>query len=243
MSTLITKELKDFFSNIFGVVSLAVLLCLSFLFLWIFQDSSYLNYGLAEYDLYFQFVSYLLLMVVPAFATGFVTSEYRFRTHELLATLNLSWKKVVLSKFIAALCVVALLLLLTSVNVYVLNELKLQDNATNYTQIFTGFAGLLGVAAVYIAISFFISSIVENATASFLISVVLCFMIFLGLRLLSENISLGNNWGLYLEQWSLSYHIDEIGRGVLRLSSIFFLVGLSFWFLCATIFNLSNKEV
>ena len=151
MIALITKEWKDFWSNSFSLVSVGVIILLTFLFLWIFPDSNYNSYGYAEGDLYFVFMSYLLLFIVPAFAVGFLATEYRYGTEELIRSLGIPWRSALIAKFLAALLVMILILLLTYAHLWVVDDLAITEKGSSISQTVSSYIGLLGIGGVYIA--------------------------------------------------------------------------------------------
>lgn len=243
MKALIIKEFRDYWSNSFGLISVAVLLLLTFLFLWIFPDSNYLSYGLSEGDLYFQFFSYLLLFAVPAYTVGFLANEYRYGTEELLRSLQIDWKTALLAKFVAALLVLMMILILSSTHLIVIYQLNLNVSTIPFFQILGSYIGLIGVGACYVAISLMVTSFVQQTTASFVISVFVCFMLFSGFSLLSDLPIFQGDLDFWLERLSLSYHADQIGRGILRSSSIVYFIGLVTWSIWLASFRLNTKEV
>ncbi len=243
MYHLIIKEIKEFWSNIFGVFSLAILILISFLFLWIFPDSAYTTYGLAETDLYFQFMAYLLLFVVPVFAVGFLSNEYKYGTEELLRALSVNWKKLIGAKFIAAMIILIFIIFLTSVNIYVVNDLALNTQVFSFQKTVVSVFGLIGIGACYIGISLMITSFITQTTASYITSVFVCFMLYSGLNLISGLPIFEGGFDFWIDRFSLSYHSEQISRGILRLSTIIYILGLTFWSLSLAAHRLNSKEV
>lgn len=243
MLHLILKEIRDFWDNVFGITSLAILLVVTFLILWIFPDSGYLSYGLAEGDLYFQFMSYLLLFIVPAFAVGFLASEYRYGTEELLRAMGINWRQVLLAKFIGAFFILLFVLLLTSVHLFVVYDLTLTDSSIPVAQLIGSYIGLIGVGACYICLALMITSFIEQTTASYIITVFVCFMLYSGLSLIGQIPAFAGGVDFWMDRISLSYHTDQIARGILRLSTVFYMVSLCIWSLWLAALRLNTKEI
>ncbi len=243
IAALIKKEIKDFWSNGFGLLAVGVLIVLAFLFLWVFQDSNYLSYGLADSALYFQFFSYLMLFLVPAFTVGFLANEYRFGTEELLRSLQVDWTKALIAKFFGGLSVVLLVLLLTSVHLFVVYQLSITPQEFPLSQIIGSYLGLIGIGACYIAITLCITAYVQQTAAAFILSVALCFMIYTGISLISDLAMFYGGLDFWIERFSLSYHADQIGRGILRLSSVIYFIALITWCIWLAAYRLNTKEV
>jgi len=243
MTALIIKEWKDFWSNSFGLISVGVIILLTFLFLWVFPDSNYASYGYAEGDLYFVFMSYVLLFVVPAFAVGFLSSEYRFGTDELIRSLGINWSNALVAKFIAATLVLLLILILTSVHLWVVKDLSVANTNLGLGQLIGSYVGLLGIGCVYVALSLMITSYIKQTTASYVLSVFICFMLYVGISWLGSLEVFSPDLQYKIQTLSLSYHADQIARGVLRTSSIIYVSGWIIWALWMAAYRLNTREV
>lgn len=243
MITLILKEWKDFWSNGFSVISIAIILLLTYLFLWIFPDSNYESYGYAEVDLYFILMSYVTLFVVPIFAVGLLSKEYEYGTDELLRSLGITWNRALLSKFITSLLVICTILLLSGVHIWVLQDLELTPGTTSLSQLIGSYLGLLGVAGTYAAISLMITSFIKQTTASYVVSVFVCFMLFIGIDWISNLEWWSSEVQYQLEILSLSWHADQLARGILRVSSIIYVSAIIIWALWVASYRLSTREL
>ncbi len=242
MFGLIRKEINDFWSNGFGLFSIGILILLAFLFLWIFPDTSYPSYGLAEADLYFEFMSYLLLFVVPAYSVGLLANEYKHGTTELIRSLSIPWSKIVLAKFCTAILILGLILVLTVPHLMVVDIVASRESM-HFSQRIGSYVGLIGAGACYAAISILITSYIEGVIASFITSVFVCFLIHSGLSILAELPIFSGGPDFWLDHFSLNFHTDHLARGVLRLSSIVYftlLISCSIW---AAALHLKYKEV
>jgi len=243
MWSLVTKELKEFSTNIFALISILALLVITYLFLWVFPDSAYPAYGLAESDLYFDYLSYLLLFVVPVFTIGLMSSEYGNGTLVLLRSLGLSWPQIILSKFVAALIILGSILVLTSIHLLVVDQLSLLDGPVAWRQWLGSFIGILGIGTCYIGISLLLATYIKSGTIALLVSVIICFTLYTGLALLADLPQLGSGMSDALRGLSLSYHADQISLGILRLSSIFYMTGLIVWSLWMSSIHLRHRQL
>ena len=242
MIHLLRKELISFWSNSFSLVALGVLIILSFLFLWIFPDSSYLTYGLATFDLYFQYVSYLLLFVVPAFAVGLMSHEYVYGTEILLRSLGVNGIKVVGTKFLAALLVLILIMTLLSIHLYVIGDLAV-ENMDSTRQIFIGHLGLIIIGACYASLSIMVASFTEQTTSSLLVSIIVCFLFYSGFNILSGIPIFEGNIDYLLDRFSLTYHTGQLSSGILRMSTLLYCPLLILWSLWVASSNVNEKYV
>ena len=80
------------------------------LFLWVFPESSILDYGYAGLDSFFDIAPYLFIFLIPAISMRALAEEKKDGTFELLATRPLSDWDIVLGKFLACLSIVIITL-------------------------------------------------------------------------------------------------------------------------------------
>ena len=102
MLSILNKEIIGFFSSLAAYISMAVFLLVTGLFLWVFPDSSILDYGYAGLDSFFNVVPYLFMFLIPAITMRSLAEEQKDGTFELLATRPLSDWQIVLGKFLAS---------------------------------------------------------------------------------------------------------------------------------------------
>src|ERR671920_286743 len=107
------KEWRQFFSSLTGYIAIVVFLLLMGLFLFVFPDSSILDYGYATLDNFFNLAPYIMLFLVPTITMRSIADEYRSGTFEILKTLPLTPSKIVWGKYLGCLLVVAMALLPT----------------------------------------------------------------------------------------------------------------------------------
>lgn len=89
MRSIYFKELNAFFSSIVGYVVLIIFLVFSGWWLWIFPDSSILDYGYATLEKFFSVAPWLLLFLIPAitmrsFSDEFKGGYYRMVVHKAI---------------------------------------------------------------------------------------------------------------------------------------------------------------
>src|SRR5579864_7720137 len=86
------------------------------LFLWVFPESSILDYGYASLDSLFGTAPYLFMFLIPAITMRSLAEERREGTFELLLTRPLTDAQIILGKFFA--CVLLVLFALVPTLVY-----------------------------------------------------------------------------------------------------------------------------
>ena len=81
--TIYKKEINQFFSSLVGYIAIIVFLIFTGLYTFVFSDSSILNAGFANLDIYFQVAPFLFLFLIPAITMRLFSEEYNKGTIEL----------------------------------------------------------------------------------------------------------------------------------------------------------------
>lgn len=237
MFTLLKKEFCNFFASPIGYIVIGVFLVISGLFLWVFPgEFNVLEAGYANLDGLFFFAPWLYLFLVPAVTMRLISEERKTGTIELLLTHPITKLNIVLSKYFAGVLLV-LFSLIPSL-IYFLSVWILGDPMGN---IDTGgtwgsYIGLFFLAAIYVSIGLFSSSLTDNQIIAFIVSAVLCFFFYTGFDIISGLTSDGASESL-VASLGIMAHYDSMSRGVIDSRDIiYFLVVTS-------IFVFLTKEV
>src|SRR6201986_928202 len=106
MLSILKKEITLYLSSLVAYVTIGVFLLVMGLFLWVFPESSILNYGFAALDSLFNTAPYLFMFLIPAITMRSLAEERREGTFELLLTRPLADWQIVLGKYFACLLLV-----------------------------------------------------------------------------------------------------------------------------------------
>ncbi len=101
MYSILKKEITSYLSSLVAYVTIGVFLLVLGLFLWVFPDSSILDYGYAGLDSLFSTAPYLFMFLIPAITMRSLAEERKEGTFELLLTRPLTDWQIVLGKFFA----------------------------------------------------------------------------------------------------------------------------------------------
>ncbi|MDG3581855.1 MULTISPECIES: gliding motility-associated ABC transporter permease subunit GldF [Galbibacter] len=234
MTAIIKREISSFFSSPIAYLVIGLFLVLNGLFLWVFKgDFNIIESGFADMNPFFQLAPWILLFLIPAVTMKSFSEEKKAGTLELLLTRPISKTQIVMGKFIGTYLLVVIALVPTLL--YVLTIWNLADPVGNIDMgsIAGSYFGLLFLIASYTAIGIFMSSLTDNQIVAFIAAVLVCFLFFYGFSGFS---GLGNL--SFMEKFSLKYHFDSIGRGVIDFRDVIYFVSISFFFLVVTIFKL-----
>ncbi len=230
MFTVLNKEIRSFFSYPTGYIILGIFLIINGLFLWVIPgEYNVLENGYANVDGLFSLAPSLFLFLCPAITMNLITAEKQTGTWELLITKPLSVKSIILGKFFAVWVVVVLTILPSLV--YFFSVFLIAEPIGNVdTGAFVGsFFGLILLSGIYLSIGLFASSISSNQIVSFLIAVVISFLLFYGFELFAMLFKAGEKAWSFMNL-GINSHYKSISRGVIDLDDlVYFFVGTSFF--------------
>jgi ABC-2 type transport system permease protein len=127
MFTIIQKELRQFFSGLLGYLTIGVFLLITGILLFIIPESGILDAGYASMDSFFAISPYIMLFLIPAITMKSFSDEYRNGTFEILKTSPLPIRDLVLGKFLAAMALVLITLLISWSPISVRSSLPIQN--------------------------------------------------------------------------------------------------------------------
>jgi len=223
------RELRSYFASPLAYVILVVFQIISarFFFLYLqgflhlqFDPSFQLHRG--ELNLnnlvvlpYFGTISIVLLLIIPLITMRLIADERKSYTAELLFTSPIKLRSIVLGKFLAALVLLMIMLLLSSLNLFVLTVHGNPDMGA----VFSGYLGLLLLGASFLSIGIFASSIAGNQ----LVAAVITFGILLLLWLVG---ALSDTESSILGYISLINHFENFGKGIIELKDLAYYLSL-----------------
>ena len=238
MFSILKKELRAFFSNATGYIVIGIFLILTSLFLWVIPgEYNVLDAGYANLDGFFYLAPWLFLFLCPAVTMRLFAEEKQTGTWELIITKPISKLHIVLGKFLAAWILVLIALLPTII--YYLTVIYLAEPVGNVDAgaFWGSFIGLIFLAAIYVAIGTFASSLSTNQIVSFVVAVVLSFFFFYGFEVLAGFFSSGKSIQL-LDVLGIHSHYKSMSRGVIDSRDVIYFVLLSVGFLAGTVLKI-----
>lgn len=231
--TIFLKEFKAyFFSPIAYVVITVYLVVTNILF---FQGFFLINQ--ADMRGYFSLLPWIFLFFVPAITMRSWAEEKKLKTIEILLTWPINDLDVVVGKFLASFCFLAISLLLSITIPITIAILGNPDGGA----IVGGYIGALFIGAAYLAIGLWISSLTENQIIAFIVGVVVIFCLFM----------VGNPFITMLAPSALvpilaflglGNHFESIGRGVIDSRDIIYYLSIIGFFLFLNIRSIESRK-
>lgn len=170
MSAIYRKELRVWFGGMFGYFIAAILLFFMGLFTAVFNLIS----GYADFSYALSAMHWVLIIVIPFITMRSVAEERHSRTDQLLYSLPLSLREVVLGKYFAMLTLFAI-----PTAVFALYPLILSGFGNiSLPAAYTALLGYFLLGAAMIAICMFVSSLVENQVLAAVLSIAVLLLIY-----------------------------------------------------------------
>jgi len=235
-----TKEWRQFFSSLSGYIAIVVFLLLNGLLLFVFPDTSLLDFGYASLNGFFDLSPWILLFLVPTITMRSISDEYKSGTFEILKTMPLQSSQIVLGKFLGALLIVSLALIPTIIYAFSLQALSavggLDTGSTAGSYI-----GLLLLGAVFTSVGICCSSFTNNTIVAFVSGAFVCFLLYTGFEAISKLPVFQAGPDYYIEMLGIKFHYNSISKGVIDIRDVLYFTGIIFIFLVITQRNIARR--
>lgn len=242
MRAIFFKEINAFFSSLIGYIVIGIFLILMGLVMWVFPDSSVLDGNWASMDTLFSMAPLVFLFLIPAVTMRTFAEEKQSGTIELLVTRPISDWQIVGGKFLACLVLVVFALLPTGLYYVTVYLLGAPPGNLDSGGIAGSYIGLVFLAAAFVSIGIFASSLTTNQIVAFLLAAFLCFFVFLAFDFLSRLPVFFGKTDDLVQSIGIQYHYNSISRGVLDSRDVVYFLSITAVFLAATVLSLGKRR-
>jgi len=236
---LFLKEIRSYFTSLTGYLIIGIYLILTSLLLWFFPDTSILENGYANLDVFFILSPYLFIFLIPALTMRAIAGEFSEGTFDLLRSRPLSIADIVLGKYFASLLLTLISIVPTLIYAFSIYQLAQPVGNIDLGAIVGSYIGLLLLGFSFCAIGIFCSSLSHNPVISFLLAAVLCFLFYDGFSALAT-IPAWREYEYFISFLGIKEHYDTVSRGVLSFSDFTYFVSVSFLFISVTLILLNR---
>lgn len=174
------KELKAYFRSSIGPIFIGLFLLASTL-LFVF---GFLMTGYIAYTQYLYYLNIVFMLTVPILTMRTLSEERKTKTDQLLLTSPLKASDIVIGKYLAAVTVLLITLLIHSLDAIVISFF-----ATNLyaLDVVVAYFGLFIVGCAYVAIGIFVSSTTTNQVISAIVTFAVLALVY-GVQMLSTSV-------------------------------------------------------
>lgn len=241
MIQILTKELNGFLNSLIGYIVISVFLTGIGLLMWVFPETSVLEYGYADMETLFSLGPYVFMFLIPAITMRMFAEEKRAGTMELLLTKPLTDWQIILGKYFSGLLLVLFALIPTIIYYYTIYQLGNPVGNIDTAGVIGSYIGLIALGGVFTSIGILASLITTNQVVSFIIAVFLCFFVYTGF----ESIASINVWAssaLFLEQLGVLYHYRAMSKGLIDTRNLVYFLSVILAMLMLTKFLMGSRR-
>jgi ABC-2 type transport system permease protein len=211
------KEFRSYFVSPIAYIVISIFLVVTG---WFFFSTFFL-FNQASVRNFFALLPVIFAFVIPAVTMRLVSEELNVGTYELLLTMPVTFREVVLGKFLAATAFAAAMLIPTlayPVTVAFLGEL-------DWGPVIGGYLGAVLLGGSFSAIGLFASSLTRNQIVAFIVGVGICFALVLIDKIL---FFVPSRLAGVLEYLGADSHFENISKGILDSRDILYFLSITF---------------
>ena len=225
MWAVLKKEFKSYFLSPIGYIVIGIFLFVFSVFFYLTAvQSGTVDLG----GLYYYTALYGLMIIVPILTMRMFAEERKSGTEQLILTSPISMIDVVFGKFLAALGVIIITLLVSFIYFFIICYF----GTPNITVLLVNMLGFILVSSAAISIGMFASSITENQIIAGIITIA-----FLIMSLFMEN------FNSIFANLSIMNFYQKFPSGVISLSEIIGLVSFTGMFTAFTIIVMQRRKL
>jgi ABC-2 type transport system permease protein len=233
MIQVIAKEFNSFLNSLIAYIVIGAFLSAIGLMMWVFPETSVLEYGYADMDTLFSVAPYVFVFLIPAITMRSFAEEKKSGTIELLFTKPLGDWDIILGKFFASFLLVLVALLPTVIYYFSVSYLGDPPGNIDTPGVIGSYIGLALLGGVFCAVGILASTVTPNQIVAFITAAFLCFLLFSGF----ESLASLNVWSanvLFVRQLGILYHYESLSKGLIDSRDLIYFLSVAFFMLLVT---------
>jgi ABC-2 type transport system permease protein len=213
MIWIFVKEFNGFLNSLIAYIVIGVFLTAMGLLIWVFPETSVLDYGYADLNTLFNMGPYVFVFLIPAITMKSFAEEKKMGTLELLLTKPLSDWQILLGKFLAAFALVVVALIPTWIYYFSIYRMGNPAGNIDTPGVIGSYIGLTLLGGVFCSVGILASSLTTNQIVAFILAAFLCFILYSGFDSLSS-LATGSAAVLWIRQLGIVYHYEAMSKGL-----------------------------
>lgn len=226
------KEMRSFFTTPMAYIFLVVFALVT----GYFFTNTFFLYNQSDMRSLFSIIPLVYLFFIPAVSMGLISREKSLGTIEIITTLPIRERDIVIGKYFAGLSLILIALLTTMIHYFTLINV---GTVTDHGAVFTGYLGLALLGGVYTAVGIFASSITENQVVAFIVGIAIVLVFFLMDKLL---VFVPASLAGIIQYLSTEFHLSNISRGVIDTRNLIYFGSVIGFFLFMTTRVLESRK-
>lgn len=226
------REFKAYFTSPIAYIVISIFLLIIG---WMFFSTFFFS-GQANLGQFFALLPLSFSFIIPAITMRLFSEEINVGTYEILLTLPVNSRDIILGKFLAAVAFVGLMLTPTLVYAITTEFLGQLD----WGPVIGGYVGAMLLGASFCAVGLLASSLTRNQVIAFIIGMTICFsltmMIDFVLYFLPDALV------KVFQYFSANFHFKNIAKGVVDTRDILYFLSVMFIALYLSAFIMKEKK-
>lgn len=217
------REIKSYFFSATAFVYITLFLFSVSVFT--FYIGNLIELGQADLTPFFKFHIYIYVLFLPALAMKLWAEERKVGTVEILLTLPVSTRSLVVGKFLASWVFMGVSLVATMPIWFSINVLGSPDNSV----IFYAYLGSFLVAGVFLSLCGYISVQTDNQIIAFIAGSILCFIFMItGFPIVTDPLSqiLPPYFISLISNFSALTHYENFTKGYFELNALIYMISV-----------------
>ncbi|MBS1487069.1 MAG: gliding motility-associated ABC transporter permease subunit GldF [Bacteroidetes bacterium] len=224
MIRIFAKEFNSYLNSLIAYLVISVFLTGIGLLLWVFPETSVLQYGFADMSTLFTMAPYVFIFLIPAITMKSFAEEKKMGTLELLLTKPLTDWGIVLGKFFASFALTLVALIPTAIYYFSIYQLGNPVGNVDTAGVIGSYIGLSLLAAVFCSFGICASTLTTNQIVSFILAAFFCFIFYTGFDSLA---ALAGNDSLLVKQWGVLYHYEALSKGLIDSRDVIYFISVT----------------
>ncbi|MDF9796795.1 ABC-2 type transport system permease protein [Catalinimonas alkaloidigena] len=241
MWQLFVKEVNSYLNSLIAYIVIAVFLTGTGLLMWVFPETSILQYGYADMYTLFSLSPYVFMFLIPAITMRSFAEEKKAGTMELLLTQPISDIQLIMGKLFASWLIVVFALIPTLIYYFSVYQLGSPVGNVDSAGIVGSYIGLILLGGVFTSIGILASSITENQVIAFILAVFFCFLLFSGLSSLAS-LDIWGEANFVISQLGILYHYDAMSRGLIDSRNLIYFLSVMILMILLTQLILGSRK-
>lgn len=234
------KEWAHYFGSLSGYLIISFYLLVNGLLLFVLPNFNVLDFGYTSLQVYFDFAPWILILLIPAITMRSFSEEYKQGTYEILKSLPISTRSILVGKYLGVVSITILAILPTFFYAIVLNYLS-AVGGIDWGATIGAYIGLIALAAVYVAVGVYMSSVTKHTMIALLGSILISIFLYKGFDWIADLQFFQNGYDFYIRQLGLSAHYQNLNKGAIGLADILYFKIVILLFGLGAIEQLSGK--
>lgn len=232
MKAVYKRELFSYFTSPIGYIVLAFALLISgFLFVKV-----NLNMNSTSLVLFFSYLSYVLILMVPLMTMHLWAEERKNKTDQLLLTTDVPVSSIILGKYFACVTLFGIFVIIMLIYPMIMSSY----GTVSWLNVFVLYLGFFLMACALLAVGLFVSSLTESQIVSALVSFAIT-LFFVLANILSTTVNSTVIKKIF-EWFSIFTRFDNFIQGVVDISTVIYYITFSALFIFLSVMFIQRKR-